>query len=52
LKGSQIYFYKDQKTYRSHPEETFKSEPAVDLLNSTAEVAADYTKKKHVFRLR
>jgi len=52
LKGSQIFFYKDQKTYRTRPEETFRGEAAVDLINGTAEVAADYTKKKHVFRLR
>merc|ERR1719339_417298 len=52
LKESQIFFYKDQKTYRSHPGDTFKGEPSVDLINCTAEVATDYTKKKYVFRLR
>ena len=52
LKGSQLFFYKDQKTYRSRPEETWRGETAVDLINGTAEIAADYTKKKHVFRLR
>merc|ERR1712130_223606 len=52
LKGSQIIFYKDQKTYRSHPGDTFKGETPVDLINCTAEVATDYTKKKYVFRLR
>ena len=52
LKGSQLFFYKDQKTYRSKPEETWRGESAVDLINGTAEIAADYTKKKHVFRLR
>merc|ERR1719357_751616 len=52
LKGSQVLFYKDQKTYRTRPEETFRSELPVDLIGGTAEVAADYTKKKHVFRLR
>ena len=52
LKGSQIVFYKDQKTYRSKPEETFRSESPVDLIGGVAEVAADYTKKKHVFRLK
>merc|ERR1711971_1304396 len=52
LKESQIFFYKDQKTYRSHPGDTFKGEPSVDLINCTAEVATDYTKKKFVFRLR
>merc|ERR1719430_1213655 len=52
MKTSQIYFYKDQKTYRTHPGDTFKGEPSVDLINCTAEVATDYTKKKYVFRLR
>merc|ERR1712088_627262 len=51
LKGSQIVFYKDQKTYRTHPGDTFKGETPVDLINCTAEVATDYTKKKYVFRL-
>merc|ERR1711997_202340 len=41
-----------KKASKSHPEETFKGEPAVDLINCTAEVATDYTKKKYVFRLR
>ena len=52
LKESQIFFYKDQKTYRTHPGDTFKGETPVDLINCTAEVATDYTKKKYVFRLR
>merc|ERR1712176_186207 len=52
LKGHRIYFYKDQKSYRSHPEETFKSESPVDLLGGNAEVATDYVKREHVFRLR
>merc|ERR1711970_723649 len=52
LKGTQIFFYKDQKSYKTRPEETFRSELPVDLIGGTAEVAADYTKKKHVFRLR
>merc|ERR1712012_680617 len=52
LKESQIFFYKDQKTYRTHPGDTYKGETPVDLINCTAEVATDYTKKKYVFRLR
>ena len=52
LKGSQIVFYKDQKTYRSKPEDTFRGELPVDLSNAEATVASDYTKKKHVFRLK
>jgi len=52
LKGSQILFYKDSKTFKSKPEDTFKGEAPVDLVGGTAEVATDYTKKKHVFRLK
>ena len=52
LKATQILFYLDQKTYRTRPEDTFRSELPVDLIGGKAEVAADYTKRKHVFRLR
>merc|ERR1719277_1545372 len=52
LKGSQIMFYKDQKTYRSKPEDTFRGELPVDLAGAEATIATDYTKKKHVFRLK
>ena len=52
LRGSQILFYKDSKTFKSKPEDTFKGEAPVDLVGGTAEVATDYTKKKHVFRLK
>merc|ERR1719347_2168491 len=52
LKGTQIIFYKDQKTYRTRPEETFRSEAPVDLLGGNAEAATDYVKREHVFRLR
>ena len=52
LKNGQIGFYKDQKAYKSTPGATYKGEPAVDISGATAEVASDYTKKKHVFRLK
>ena len=52
LKGNQIGFYKDQKSYRSSPDSTFKGEPPVDISGATAEIAKDYTKKKNVFRLK
>jgi len=52
LNGNLLNFYKDSKSYRSAPEATYRSESAVDLLGGEAEVAADYTKKKHVFRLK
>lgn len=52
LKAGQIGFYKDQKSYRASPAVTYKGEPPVDLSGAQAERAADYTKKKHVFRLK
>ena len=52
LKGNQIGFYKDQKTYRTSPEATYRGEPPIDIVGGTAEIATDYTKKKNVFRLR
>ena len=52
LKAGQIGFYKDQKSYRASPSVTYKGEPPVDLVGSVAERAKDYTKKKHVFRLK
>merc|ERR1712184_194118 len=52
LKGTQIVFYKDQKPYRSKPDDTYRGELPVDLTNAEATVATDYTKKKHVFRLK
>merc|ERR1712112_119080 len=51
MKGGQIYFYKDHKTYKETPNVTFRGETPIDLLNGLAEVAHDYTEKKHVFRL-
>merc|ERR1719309_1673475 len=57
LKGTQILFYKDQKSYKMAPDQTFRGEGPVELVEQsgevcTAEVASDYHKKKHVFRLR
>ena len=52
LKGGSIGFYKDSKAFKSHPDSTYKGEPPVDISGATAEVASDYTKKKHVFRLK
>jgi spectrin beta len=45
-------FYKDQKSYKTTPETLFHGEPEIDVVGGSAEVAADYTKKKHVFRLK
>jgi len=52
LRQGQLAFYKDQKSYRSSPDATYKGEPSVELTGAKAEVAADYTKKKNVFRLK
>merc|ERR1712200_106429 len=52
LKGDKIHFYKDQKAYRTTPDVTFRGESPIEIVGSEAEVAEDYTKKKHVFRLR
>lgn len=52
LKGTEVIFYKDQKSYRSAPSATFKGEPPVEILGATAGIASDYTKKKNVFRLK
>jgi spectrin beta len=52
LKGTTLGFFKDQKSYRSSPEGTYRGEVPVELLGGTAEIASDYTKKKHVFRLK
>jgi len=52
LKGTSLRFYKDQKSYRSSPDTLYRGEPAMDLPGGKAEIATDYTKKKHVFRLK
>merc|ERR1719450_1367255 len=52
LMGTQIIFYVDNENYRTDPGVTFRWEPWLDLVGGFAEVAADYTRKKHVFRLR
>lgn len=52
MKGSRISFYKDQKSYRTAPDVTYRGEQTIDVVGGKAEVASDYTKKKHVFRLR
>merc|ERR1712079_284432 len=52
LKGTSLRFYKDQKSYRSSPDTLYRGEPAMELVGGKAEIATDYTKKKHVFRLK
>jgi len=52
LKGTNIRFFKDQKSYRSSPDTLYRGEPPMELIGGKAEIATDYTKKKHVFRLK
>merc|ERR1712088_1129349 len=52
LKATSLQFYKDQKSYRSSPDNYYRGEPPMELTGGTAEIATDYTKKKHVFRLK
>merc|ERR1712238_95877 len=51
-KGENLRFYKDQKSYRSSPDALKAGEPAMELPGGKAEIATDYTKKRHVFRLK
>lgn len=52
LRGSKLMFYKDSKTSRATPEIFYRGEPPIDVLGGQASVAEDYTKKKHVLRLK
>ncbi|XP_075723582.1 spectrin beta chain isoform X5 [Rhipicephalus microplus] len=52
IRGTTLAAYKDQKHYRQEPESHYRGEAPVDLRTATAERATDYTKKKHVFRLK
>lgn len=51
-KEGRMSFYKDQKSYKATPEQHWRGEAPLDLTGAVVEVAANYTKKKHVFRLR
>lgn len=51
-KDGRMAFYKDQKFYKTYPENCWRGEAPLDLTGAVVEVAANYTKKKHVFRLR
>ncbi|CAB3247133.1 unnamed protein product [Arctia plantaginis] len=51
-KDGRMSFYKDQKAYKAAPDAYWRGESPLDLNGAVVEVAANYTKKKHVFRLR
>lgn len=52
VRNARLTFYKDQKASKSTPESTFRGEPPLSLEAAAVEVASDYTKKKHVFRIK
>jgi len=52
LKVNQVSFYKDQTSYRSTPDATYRGEQPLDLSGGEAKIAIDYIKKENVFRLR
>ncbi|KAI8116109.1 Spectrin beta chain [Lucilia cuprina] len=51
-RSGHLSFFKEQKGYKSNPELTFRGEPVYDLQKASVEVASDYTKKKHVLRIK
>ncbi|XP_013782687.1 spectrin beta chain-like isoform X2 [Limulus polyphemus] len=52
LQGKTLLAYKDQKHFKMEPENYFHGDQPIDLTGGGAEIAGDYTKKKHVFRLK
>ncbi|EFN75523.1 Spectrin beta chain [Harpegnathos saltator] len=52
VRGQNLFVYKDQKSYKASPDQTYKGEIPLDLRGATITVASDYTKKKHVFRVK
>lgn len=51
-KVGRLSFYKDQKATKAVPEATFRGEIPLLLEGASVDVATDYTKKKHVFRIK
>ena len=51
-RSGHLSFFKDHKGYKSNPELTFRGEPVYDLQKASVEIASDYTKKKHVLRIK
>lgn len=52
LHGSSLSCYKDQKHAKSDPNTRIHHEPPMELVGATCDVATDYTKRPHVFRVR
>lgn len=51
-RGSRLTFFKDQKASKAQPEQTFKGELPLILDGASVDVANDYKKRKHVFRIK
>lgn len=52
VRGQSLFVYTDQKSYKAAPDQPYKGESPLDLRGATITVASDYTKKKHVFRVK
>ncbi|XP_035204632.1 spectrin beta chain-like [Stegodyphus dumicola] len=52
VKAHTLYTYKDQKHRKQDPDNYYHGEQPLDLRRSSVEVATDYTKRRHVFRLK
>lgn len=52
VRGTLLLSYKDSKSAKSAPEAYYKGEAPIDLRGGSTEVATDYTKKKHVLRVK
>lgn len=52
LKKGLLLVYKDQKHSKNEPDTYYRGEVPLVLKEVTVEVASNYTKKKHVFRLK
>lgn len=51
-RNSRLTFFKDQKASKSQPEQTFRGELPLVLDGASVDVANDYKKRKHVFRIK
>ena len=52
MRKSSLAVYKDQKHYKSEPTKLHRNENTIELKNAIVELTPDYTKRKHVFRLK
>ncbi|KAJ8687026.1 hypothetical protein QAD02_022820, partial [Eretmocerus hayati] len=52
IRGQNLIAYKDQKSCKTSPDQLYKGEAPLDLKSASVSVASDYTKKKHVFRVK